>query len=306
MKKALIFTILAMLILAACGNEELPPTPPPPGHVGVGGAIAGLASALPTWASPAKNLAVTPTQVSMGDTVIVTASNYDYIYSNGYLFNSKSRTWERFSLQGDKVQDWIRGQAIGNLLVDPTRFSDGDNYLVVYACSKIAGAWDCNSKKWMLISFNAKQKAGAIPESANIPQYVINEGLPPFAILGTTAEYDNFTETGKTDPVAYVVRYDARYRESKGLTVLVHVFDFKNRQDLEKGLTLFNPILINGWKVHNGNNVALFLDENDHRVAVWSSGKDIIYVETHDASSANKEVIDAYLRKYPSDLKRPK
>jgi hypothetical protein len=57
-------------------------------------------------------------------------------------------------------------------------------------------------------------------------------------------------------------------------------------------------------KTHQGQNVALFLADNDHRVAVWSSGKELVYVETFKAESASKEIIDEYLRKYPSDLKK--
>lgn len=302
--KRLIITLLLVFSLTACSSEELPPGPPPVGGSGYGQAVAGLAGAMPNWAAPARNLVATPAQGFYGDNIIISASNYDYIYKNAYIFNSQVRVWEKTTLQGDAVQDWLRGQAIGGINLDPTKFKEGDNYLVVYACNKSGEIWECNDRKWMLLGFKVNAKAGAIPELAYVNQFLINSGVPPFAIMGVTAEKDNFTETGKTVPVADVIRYDARYRESGGLTVLVHVFDFKNRQELESALVLFKEIINQGWKEHNGHNLAVFLDESDYRVAVWSSGKQIVYVETHKSDSANKEIIDAYLRKYPSDLKK--
>ncbi len=290
--------ILSISILTGCSNQ-LPPTPSPPGQVGVGSAIAGLATVLPNWAADPMNVAVTPSEAYFGDGIVVSASHYDYIYKNAYVFNSKTRIWERVSLQGEGVQDWIKSQAIGSVPIDATKFDKGDNYLVVYACSRIGSKWECNNQKWMLIRFKVLgSPTGQIPEMAYVDKFVINQPINPFAIMGTTAEKDNFLDIN-------VIRYDARYREPKGLTVLVHVFDFNNRAELDTTIkSMFAPIIQNGFKSHFGSNVALFLDESDNRVAVWTSGKEILYVETHKADSANQEIIDAYLKKYPSDLKK--
>jgi len=139
--------------------------------------------------------------------------------------------------------------------------------------------------------------AGAIPELVNVDQFVINAPITPFVVIDTTAEKDNFADI-------QVIRYGAKYREPQGLVVLVHVFDFNNRDEVDKTMsTLFRDIVINGWKEHKNSNIAVFLDETDHRVAIWTSGKEIIYVESFEA--ANKEIIDAYLSKYPSDLQMP-
>jgi hypothetical protein len=296
---AFTLSVLLLLVLAAC-KEELPPNPPPPGGE-VGRAIAGMAAGMPSWAADAKNVAITPSQAYFGDGVVVSVSNFDYIYSNGYVFNSKTRIWEKFALQGEAAEQWLKGQAIGSVTVDASRFAEGENYFVVYACSKAAGKWDCNGKKWMLVKFTVKGAAtSAIPELANVDQFVINKEIKPFKVTSTTAEKDNFAEIN-------VIRYDAKYREAaqRGLVVLVHVFDFNNRQELDKTLgTMFKDIVNNGWKQYSGQNLALFLSEEDHRIAVWSSGKEIVYVETFEAESANAEIINAYVKKYPSDLKK--
>jgi hypothetical protein len=297
---AIVTSILLLLFLAAC-KEELPPNPPPPGGE-VGKAIAGMAAGMPSWAAPAKDVAITPSEAYFGDGVIVSVSNYDYIYSNAYAFNSKTRTWEKFALQGEAAEQWLKGTAIGSVTVDAGRFAEGDNYLVVYACSKVESKWECNNKKWMLVKFAVKGKStGQIPEMANIDDFVINKEVPPFKVMSTLAEKDNFGDIN-------VIRYDAKYREAaqRGLVVLVHVFDFTNRQDLDKTIaTFFREIVNNGWKTHMGHNLALFLSEEDHRIAVWTSGKVIVYVETFEAESANAEIIAGYLKKYPSDLKKP-
>lgn len=296
--KRILLAITALLLLTACGQEDLPPTPPPPGgSFGVGGAIAGMAGGLPSWAAEPRNVAATPAEAFYNDGIIVSVSNYDYIYSNGYLFNSKVRTWQKFPLEGEQVQEWIKGNAIGSIQVDESLFKTGDNYAVVYACSKVGGDWQCNGNKWMLVQFAVKGEAtGAIPELANVDQFVVNQPITPFVVQGTTAEQDNFGDIN-------VIRYDAKYREPDGLTVLAHVFDFNNRAELDTTLeTYFTDIINQGWKTHAGHNIALFLADNNHRIATWSSGKALVYIETFDAEAANKEVIEKYLLKYPSDL----
>ncbi|HLF54449.1 MAG TPA: hypothetical protein VI612_01895 [Candidatus Nanoarchaeia archaeon] len=297
--KKIAFIAALLLLLVAC-KDELPPTPPLPG-AGGGMAIAGLAAGMPAWAAEARNVAVTPKEVYYGDGVIISVSNYDYVYVNGYFFNSKTRVWEKFLLAGDQTQDWLKVSGVGSVPINTEKFGTGANYLVVYACSKIEGKWNCNGNKWMLVSFSVLGSAtGTIPESANIDQMVINQGIAPLAIVSTIAEKDNFEEIN-------VIRYDARYRDpGSGLIVLVHVFDFNNRQEVDKTInTLFRDIVTKGWKQHMGHNLAMFLDENDRRVAVWTSGKKIIYVETHTPEFGSAEAINAYLQKYPSDLKKP-
>lgn len=301
--KKIFALILLFVLLVSCAKEELPPTPPPPGgESGVGKALAGMAGAMPAWAAPAVNVVVTPAESYYGDGVIVNVGNYDYVYSNGYFFNSKLRTWEKFALQGEQVKEWIKGLAVGTVPVTADKFGVGDNYLVIYACTKTGSEWNCNGKKWMLVTFKVMGSAtGAIPEMANVDNVVLNKEIFPFTVMSTLAEKDNFLDTN-------VIRYDAKYKEPKGLMVLVHVFEFNNRAEVDKTILnpeLFRDIVSKGWQVYKGHNVALFLDQTDHRVCVWTSGKVLIWVETFDNGAANREIIEGYLNKYPSDLVKP-
>ncbi len=295
--------VLLLILLAACAKEELPPSPPSPGGDSiVGKALAGMAGAMPSWAAASKNVMVTPAQPYYGDGAIITVYDYDYVYSNGYLFNSKSRTWEKFALQGEQVKEWIKGGAIGTVPIDANKFGVGDNYLVIYACTKTGSEWDCNGRKWMLVILKVMGSAtGAIPEMADIDEFVLNKEVFPFTVMSTLAEKDNFLDLN-------VIRYDAKYKEAKGLMVLVHVFEFNDRAEVDKTILnpeLFRDIVIQGWQAYKGHNVALYLDQTDHRVCIWTSGKVIVYVETFDNGAANKEIIEAYLEKYPSDMVKP-
>lgn len=301
--RKLFLTVLsaALLLLAACSSNDLPPSPPSPGGDMIGRAVAS-ASGMPVWAVEARNVAVTPSAPYYNDGVVIAVSNFDYVYKNAYFFNSKLRIWEKISFEGELAGDWLKQQAVGSLTIDSSRFETGENYIVFYACSKTSGKWDCSNNKWQLAGFKVLgSPTGNAPEAANAVKFVVYKDVPPFKLGATGAEADNFLDIN-------VIRYDARYAGPKDLAVLVHVFDFNSREEVEK--TIYNPelfkqIVIKGWKQYQGHNLALFLDDKDHRTAVWTSGKVIVYVETFQKESASKEVIEAYLEKYPSDLKKP-
>jgi len=128
----------------------------------------------------------------------------------------------------------------------------------------------------------------------NIGDYVVNKAIPPFSLVSMDAIYDSFA-------IIPVERYDARY-QSEQLTVLVHVFKFSTRQELDVVLNSeFYHIINRGASNHKGHNVALFLTQDDHRIVIWSSGTMLVYVETF-ADYAEQEVVEAYLVKYASDL----
>jgi hypothetical protein len=297
-KKILLIMVLAT-ILTACG-DQLPPTPPPPGMAtGVGGAIAGVATQMPAWAAEPVNAQLTPAAVNLGDSILITVSEYQYIYNKGYYFDSQRNTWEPFAMQGEMIEDWIQGSAVASMTITEAKFAPGENYILAYACNKANGDWDCNGNKWMLLKFDAIAPQAPEVEITDIDKHIIPADIESFEFQGMDGEPDNFEST-------IVTRYDARYRSSIDYTfALVHVFEFDTESELDNTInTLFRDIINYGGQTHNGHFLALFLDEYDNRVAVWTSGKNIIYVETHKADYAAKEIIDSYLLKYPSSLRR--
>lgn len=297
---AIIFVSLMFLTACVETGPDLPPVPPPPGQAAyVGGAVSGIAGAMPDWAASPVGAIINPATATYGDGVIVTVSNYDYVYQNGYYFNSQRRMWEQFSLEGEPVDAWLKQSGVATLPVSEQKFVEGENYIVVYACKKVAGQWDCNDRRWMLLTVDVSAPEMKAQPLQNVEQYVIDEGIPPFDLVSTGGEMDNFEEV-------IVKRYDGRYRDPQSsLIVLTHVFEFDTSEELRlTESTLFKDIINQGWKRYEGQNIALFLDEYDQRVAVWTSGKKLVYVETHTPHFAAAEIIDAYLAMYPSDLQR--
>ena len=139
------------------------------------------------------------------------------------------------------------------------------------------------------------KQADRVPQHAVTSDMIINKPIPPFAILGTLAQQDNFGEIK-------VMRYDAKYHSTSGLEVLVYVFDFNTRAELEQALhTQFEVVLQGGLKTEAGQPMGMFTDGHKHAIAFWTHDKLLVYVDTF-GPGGNKQVIDRYLEKYSSDL----
>ena len=309
MKKILV-TILILAILLGCQKpmekpqyeeEDLPPTPPMPGQAiaTIGKAVG---AAIPPWAAAARNMELKPTEIFPGNPLTLSVFEYQYIYQNAYIFNQKTQTWEKMSLfGGDRSKEWIKNSAATSFNADLEKFKYGDNYVLAYACNKIGDRWSCNNNKWMLASFKLKEKPAdaVVPEKEETTKYIITAPVAPFTFQTGISEEDNFEEI-------MVMRYDGEYYEPQTkLKVIVRVFEFNNMNDLTNVMKRFFKDIVNqGWKKHGTQNVALYLDVNDVRNAIWTSGNKLLFIETHNPEFASAEIINAYIKKFPSDLKR--
>jgi hypothetical protein len=129
----------------------------------------------------------------------------------------------------------------------------------------------------------------------NAVDFIINNAIPPFNLISTASARDNFA-------IIRVERFDAEYVYD--VNVLVHIFRFSSRQELDVVLNSeLYDIIANGAIPHHGQSVAVYLNENNHRSALWPSGNFLIYVETFIPNFVAVEIVNAYLAKYPSDLK---
>lgn len=129
----------------------------------------------------------------------------------------------------------------------------------------------------------------------NLNDNIINKAIAHFSIILTDAVWDKFG-------IIPVERYDARY-QSGSTTVLVHVFKFSTRTELDMVLkSELYQIVNRGITRHQGHLIALYLTVDDHRSALWSSGTKLVYIETFRPDFVEREIIEAYLVKYPSDL----
>lgn len=135
------------------------------------------------------------------------------------------------------------------------------------------------------------------PLNDNIMKYVIPQ-IKPYTLVSTDAIYDSFS-------IIPVERYDGLYQSD--ITVLVHIFKFSTREELQFIMNSeFYSVVNLGTTRHQGHTLALYLNQEDHRIATWTSGNNLIFIDTYIPDYVEREIIDAYLEKYPSDLETEK
>lgn len=123
--------------------------------------------------------------------------------------------------------------------------------------------------------------------------FVISEDISPFNFVSSDAVFDSFG-------IIPVERFDARYQSD--IIAVVHVFKFFDSVALDVVLkSEFFEIINLGASSHKNHPIALFLSDDDHRIVIWSSGNFLLYVDTFFPYVA-REVLEAYLEMYPSDL----
>jgi hypothetical protein len=132
--------------------------------------------------------------------------------------------------------------------------------------------------------------------TGNINDYIINGAIHPYSLISTGADIDSFG-------IIPVERYDAMYLDG-GINVLVHVFKFTTKPELDVVLNSeFYQIIDEGTYYRRGETIALYLNQDNHRTAIWASGTVLIYIETFIPDFVEQEILDAYLNKYPSDMR---
>lgn len=137
------------------------------------------------------------------------------------------------------------------------------------------------------------------PLLQNTQDIIIAKDIKPYKIMAADAEYDSFG-------IVPVQRHDANYAY-QGINTTAHTFLFNSREELEFVLfAAFFEAIQRGARNHQGNIILLYLSQEDHRIAVWSSGTKLVYIDTAIPDFAALEIINAYLEKYPSDLETPK
>jgi parallel beta-helix repeat protein len=127
--------------------------PPEPGLPSV---ITGRAiEYLPSWATenPRQLRLVMLSPQELG----LVVGNADYVYKTGYVYTKFGKV--PFDIEGNLIPDsnWLRGNGTKVIYIYPEDFEFGENYAVVYACTKIQDGFDCNDNKWLLGRFNVSR-----------------------------------------------------------------------------------------------------------------------------------------------------
>ncbi len=175
--------------------------------------------------------------------------------------------------------------------------------LLLMACTQIPGSAiqtpeiTQTTETTTIIETPVIEKPTRPPLNDNLGTYIIQK-IMPYTITSTDAIWDTIS-------IVPVERYDALYQSD--ITILAHVFKFSTREELKFIMdTQFYSIINLGTTRYQGQTIAIYLSQENHRIAVWTSGNFLIIIETYIPDYVERNVLDAYLYRYPSDLETEK
>ena len=129
--------------------------------------------------------------------------------------------------------------------------------------------------------------------------YIMTTDIRPFTLVSSEVNTDTFNKYTTQ-------RYTGRYKSDK-MPADVHVFKFENQEQTNNAVDLeFYTAKELGASTQLGNNVIIFLSKEGHRIVTWPSNDTLVYIDTPIPQYAALEVVQAYLRKYPSSLQSNK
>lgn len=290
---------LLLVLLVAC-QGELPQAPPAPGPVSpYGRAIGGLPiseAQRPSWAAEMRYTDIEPVQVKDGEIVRVvvekpaSVSTKFYIHGAMYVFNKKSRVWERLTVDpsqsGKIVQEWVEDKATFFFAANKNRFEQGQNYVLTYWCidtdtrdANGRKVFDCNTNKWGLGAFEFRVGFADILVETNLPMYTYVRSNETLLAEGT--------------------EYEASYLGPSG-TVPVKVLRLLNstahKRFLAQNLQLLEPI----WGSLSGVCGFVQQDRVLGTTITWLSNNSRVTVQTVLGDDPR---ISAYAQRYPSDCR---
>lgn len=131
--------------------------------------------------------------------------------------------------------------------------------------------------------------------SRSVSGVLLGRDIRPYSLVSMSAGFDKIG-------IVPAERYDAKYTVSI-VDVNATVLLFSTRHELDFVLdSAFDDVLRYGAQKYGENIIMMFLSDDDHRIAAWSHGDMLIIIDTSVADFAAREVVDAYINKYPSDL----
>jgi hypothetical protein len=79
----------------------------------------------------------------------------DFVYSHGFVYTATDM--KQFNLEGEHLytSNWLN--STGLTFLDMADYASGENYVIVYACSKTSDGFDCNNEKWLFGVFETNK-----------------------------------------------------------------------------------------------------------------------------------------------------
>ncbi len=295
-------SFICLLFLGACAQEELPPTPPPPGS----GTTAGRATTgimqlapgtIPSWALPIDNADVTFSDKEIIVKVKKPSSvkGKFYAYTRSYFYDKPHRSWvENRAVLKDsgKLADvWNEDSAVFRALLDSPLFTPGQNFFVIFYCYEIIedGEAKRDSKGYKVWGDCKKYHLGAFDIGGSYPDVLIEKQI----------ENELFKGSAKADTLlgpAYTATYEDRFNKVKTtvtITNLKSVDAFRKTKALDVGS--LEPL----W-TKNGNVCGFQKTDSGQTSFWWLSGSYLLEVVT-SANIIASDKIGNYGIKYQSD-----
>ena len=135
-------------------SVSLPAEPRLPGESQRQTSIAGRAFyaelGLAGYADPGNVFTINQDSLTKGETLTLSVKE-DYIYK--YYYVSINGKWEKFTFPQQAIgnSNWIAFAAGASVSTD--QLPEGDNYVIVYSCSKGSQSFDCHGNKWQIHAF---------------------------------------------------------------------------------------------------------------------------------------------------------
>jgi len=156
--KAILTLLLLLMVLTACSNgsddgaNDLPPPPRPPGSssISIFNPTGMVVMDLPSWAAPASSgFTITPQtfEPNIYQEVEFSVSDEELVYMKYFILINdqwKESMWNAAPIPNTM---WARGSV--KQTAKSTWFA-GEYPVIVYACSKVDGIWNCHDNKWMM------------------------------------------------------------------------------------------------------------------------------------------------------------
>ena len=149
--------------------KSLPAEPGAPGESKQEASIAGRAFYAELgqlgYADPGNIFTINKDSLEKGESLVLSV-NENFIYKYYYL--SVAGKWEKYVFPQQVIgnTNWIEFAAGAS--VSTTDLPEGDNYVVVYSCSKTTTGFDCHNNKWQIHQFVLLAKKQDLPEEPQV------------------------------------------------------------------------------------------------------------------------------------------
>lgn len=132
----------------------------------------------------------------------------DAVYKIGY-YSINGNPWQNFTLSGATLSgNWLSGTATYTL----PSFGSGENYVVIYSCTKNSISWNCHDGtigRWQLKIINNGVSSAKIINVWASSYYTVDMNIPSHSLDGNFSEMNMWSAQGDGQWIAYELNQTA-------------------------------------------------------------------------------------------------